>query len=78
MQFRYNCNSYQVETSSIEKVTPVSVTHAGLQNLNGLQSVGYSRIRYIGNNQQRTERQRNVLTALLNKVMGGGAASYYH
>ena len=69
-------NSYQVETASIEKVTPVSVTRAGLQNLNGLQAVGYSRIRYIGNDQQRTERQRTVLTALLNKVMNGGVASY--
>lgn len=69
-------NDYQTDTASHQKVKPVQVTKPGLQTLNGLQAVGYSRIRYIGNDQQRTERQRTVLTALLNKVMSGGVASF--
>ncbi|HIT89748.1 MAG TPA: LCP family protein [Candidatus Merdenecus merdavium] len=40
----------------------------GTQILNGAQALGYSRVRHIGNNDyQRTERQRNVLTAIFNK-----------
>lgn len=42
------------------------VTAAGLQHLNGAQAVAYSRIRKAGNGDyERTERQRRVLTYLL-------------
>ena len=41
---------------------------AGVNNLSGSQAVAYSRIRYIGNGDfERTERQRNVLTAIFEK-----------
>ncbi len=41
---------------------------AGTQTLNGSQAVGYSRIRYIGNDDfERTERQRNLLNAIYEK-----------
>ena len=40
------------------------VTQAGVQHLNGLQALAYSRIRYVGNGDfGRTERQRKVLMA---------------
>lgn len=70
-------NDLQGEVANIEKIAPVLVTHAGLQHLNGLQALGYSRIRKVGNNdQQRTERQRTVLTLIINKIMAGGILSY--
>lgn len=37
------------------------VTNAGMQRLNGLQATAYCRIRYVGSDFQRAERQRTVL-----------------
>ncbi|MBQ8639591.1 MAG: LCP family protein [Lachnospiraceae bacterium] len=40
----------------------------GVIHLNGIQAVAYARIRYVGNaDYQRTERQREVLSGILNK-----------
>ncbi|GFZ34407.1 LytR family transcriptional regulator [Clostridium zeae] len=62
-------NSYVKEVANIEKVTPTLVTKSGLQVLNGKQAVGYARIRYVGRSDfERTERQRAVLTKLLEKL----------
>lgn len=44
------------------------LTESGVQTLNGRQALGYSRIRYIGSDFQRTERQREVLTAIFQKA----------
>jgi LCP family protein required for cell wall assembly len=49
-----------------EDYTPV--TEPGLQTLNGLQATAYCRIRYIGDDFQRTKRQRDVLTAMMEKA----------
>ena len=46
----------------------VKVTSPGLQTLNGLQATAYCRIRYVGNDFGRTERQRKVLMACLEKA----------
>ena len=43
------------------------VTEAGLQTLNGLQATAYCRIRYVGNDYARTNRQRIVLQKVLEK-----------
>lgn len=48
------------------------LTEGGNLLLTGKQALGYSRIRYIGSDFQRTERQRVVLTALLNQIKGSG------
>ena len=40
------------------------VTEAGYQRLNGLQATAYCRIRYVGSDFQRTERQREVIKAI--------------
>ena len=40
----------------------------GVRNLTGRQALGYSRIRYLGTDFGRTDRQRTVLQALLNKA----------
>ncbi len=44
------------------------VTSAGEQVLNGLQATAYCRIRYVGNDFQRAERQRTVMRAVLDKA----------
>lgn len=66
-------NTYLKEISIIENIPPVPVAHAGLQNLNGKQTVAYTRIRGVGRGDyERTERQRNVLVALFSKMQGAG------
>ena len=70
-------NDYQRDIAKIENITPIEVTKGGLQHLNGLQAVGYSRIRDVGNgDRQRTERQRTVLSQLINKIKAKGILSY--
>lgn len=69
-------NSYMSEVSNIEKEKITNITNAGKVNLNGMQAVAYSRIRYIGNDFERTERQRKVLTEMLNKIQAAGLIKY--
>lgn len=51
-----------------EGVDYIPVTHAGMQTLNGLQATAYCRIRYIGNDFQRAQRQRTVIAAVMEKA----------
>ena len=51
-----------------EGVDYTAVTTAGKQTLNGLQATAYCRIRYVGNDFQRAQRQRTVLMAVLEKA----------
>lgn len=46
----------------------IPVTKPGLQTLNGLQATAYCRIRHVGNDFARTERQRTLITAMLEKA----------
>ena len=46
----------------------IAVKHAGRQNLNGLQATAYCRVRQVGNDFMRAERQRNVLAAIMEKA----------
>jgi LCP family protein required for cell wall assembly len=70
-------NNYLKEISIIENIPPVSVNNPGSQLLNGKQAVAYTRIRAVGRGDyERTERQRNVLVALFNKLQGAGPAIY--
>jgi len=51
------------------EVSRAGVSSSGLQTLNGEQALKYSRIRYAGNGDfERTQRQREVLMSLFNKV----------
>lgn len=52
-----------------EYVEYIPVTEPGLQTLNGLQATAYCRIRYVGNDFARTQRQRTVLTEIAKKAM---------
>ena len=70
-------NSYMRETSSIEGKSVQEVQNPGLQTLNGMQAVAYARIRYTsGGDYERTERQRTVLTAIMNKVKKLGPTEF--
>lgn len=49
--------------------TYTAVTRAGVQTLNGLQATAYARVRYVGNDLERAQRQRTVLTKVAEKAM---------
>jgi len=52
------------------------VKDSGKQKLTGRQAVAYARIRRIGTDYQRTERQRIVLEDILNQGINAGVAQY--
>lgn len=51
------------------------VTSSGLQTLNGTQATAYCRIRYVGNDFERTNRQRTVLQECANKAKQASPAT---
>lgn len=61
-------NSYISGLDNMNGTTTSKITSSGLQNLNGTQASAYCRIRYTeGRDFKRTERQRDVLSALFEK-----------
>lgn len=58
----YTVSEKDFEVVKSSDYTPV--TEAGYQLLNGLQATAYCRIRYVGNDYKRTEKQRTVLKAI--------------
>ena len=52
----------------------VAVKNAGMQTLNGLQATAYCRIRYVGDDFERTRRQRTVLAAVMDKAKGASVS----
>lgn len=62
-------NSYIDGTSKTSGVSSKHITKTGTQNLDGVQAVAYSRIRYTaGGDYKRTERMRTVIEAMLKKA----------
>ena len=62
-------NDYIDATAQITHKTSSHITSAGKQNLDGVQAVAYSRIRYTaGGDYKRTERMRTVIEAMTNKL----------
>lgn len=62
-------NNLIKEVAKLENKTPKLITKSGIQNINGIQAVAYSRMRSVGNGDfERSERQGNVLNELLKKV----------
>lgn len=62
-------NDYIDATAQITHKTAKHVTSVGRQTLDGVQAVAYSRIRYTaGGDYKRTERMRNVIEAMANKL----------
>ena len=62
-------NNYLAETSKVTGLETKKVTNTGLQTLDGVQAVAYSRIRYTeGGDYKRTERMRTVIEAMFDKL----------
>lgn len=58
-----------------EGIDYTPVTTAGRQTLNGLQATAYCRIRHVGNDFERTQRQRTVLIAISEKAKKASPAA---
>ena len=66
-------NGYIDETSKVTGKKSNHITKAGTYNLDGVQAVAYSRIRYTaGGDYKRTERMRDVISAMLAKLKTKG------
>ncbi len=64
-------NNYQLCMAEELKVDYIPVTSSGRQHLNGMQATAYCRIRYTkGDDFRRAERQREVLSAMMEKARG--------
>ncbi len=62
-------NNYCVETSEVTGKSYEPLPGAGTYQMNGVQSVAYTRIRYTaGNDFKRTERQREVIAKIVEKA----------
>ena len=69
-------NNYQISISENLKTDYIPVKTTGLQKLNGLQATAYCRIRYTaGDDFKRTERQREVLQAIMEEAKDLDVAS---
>lgn len=67
---RENANISIQEYAGVYDKTPTLIEKSGEQLLNGMQAVGYARIRHVGNcDYERTERQRTVMEQLFNKAL---------
>lgn len=62
-------NKYINDTAYVEGLSFTPITKSGYQLLDGVQAVGYSRIRKVGDGDyERTERQRTVLSGIIRKL----------
>ncbi len=69
-------NNYQLTMSEELGVDYIPVKESGKQLLNGMQATAYCRIRYTkGDDFRRAERQRDVLTAMMEKAKTSSASS---
>lgn len=60
-----------------DEVKSPALTEAGMQHLDGQQALSFSRIRKVGNGSyERTERQRRVLSEIVNKVKDTNPIKY--
>lgn len=70
-------NEYINHLNYIEGKSSSNIYSAGIQHLDGIQALAYSRIRYTaGGDYERTQRHRTVLNALFNKILSSPVTSY--
>ena len=70
-------NGYINDINNKDGRNSSSITATGVQHLDGVQALAYSRIRYTdGGDYKRTERQRTVLEAIFKKLMSTPVTSY--
>ena len=66
-EFKY-INSFITETVNATGIGSVQLEHAGQNHLDGVQAVAYARLRLMDTDYNRTERQRKVVSLLLDKA----------
>ena len=66
-EFAY-INSFITETVESTGIASVHLSQAGMNHLDGVQAVAYSRLRLMDTDFQRTERQRKVVSLALEKA----------
>ena len=68
-------NNYQLSMAKEMEVDYIPIENSGKQLLNGMQATAYCRIRYGGGDDfRRAERQRDVLTAMMEKAKGASVS----
>lgn len=72
----YQANLNINEVAVYQNYTPQLISGSGELHLSGQQAVGYARIRAIGGDSQRTDRQREVLEKLFEKAMNLSVTEY--
>lgn len=73
-------NNYVTEMCNLKKLDPTSYyfIQEGTKTCSGIQAVAYARIRYVGNaDYERTERQRTVLTKIMEKMKNMSITELY-
>lgn len=69
-------NKYIKEMSGLKDLEPNYLEESGRQTLSGIQAVAYARIRSVGNGDfQRTERQKQVLVQIIEKMKEKGVTA---
>ncbi len=66
-EFAY-INAFITETVEATGIGSVQLKHAGMNHLDGVQAVAYARLRLMDTDFNRTERQRKVVSLLMDKV----------
>ncbi|WP_418223334.1 LCP family protein [Clostridium isatidis] len=70
-------NKYINSLNSLESASSANIYSPGIQHLDGIQALAYSRIRYTaGGDYERTQRHRTVLNALFKKIIDTPVTSY--
>ncbi len=69
-------NNYISDINKTNNKNSEAIKTAGVHHLSGEQALAYSRIRYDGGDQMRTQRHRNVIEAIFNKVKKMPVTSY--
>lgn len=70
-------NGYINDINSINKTNSPAISSTGLQHVDGTQAMGYCRIRYTsGGDYKRTERHREVLTKIFEKILTMSPTAY--
>lgn len=69
-------NGYIADINNKDHTNSPNITSTGMHHLDGVQATAYCRIRYDGGDQRRTERQRNVITAIFDKIKNSPVTDY--
>lgn len=72
-EFKY-INSFITETVKSTGIGSVQLQHAGVNHLDGVQAVAYARLRLMDSDYNRTERQRKVVSLLMDKIRAADTA----